>query len=113
MALGKRSRAKNAEIPTIPELSSVIGSAVQVLASEAGWQLNQFGDGTWQGDAWHFYNNTPELHNTADYIGAACSLVRLYVSEVDEYGQPQGEVGAPSTSKEGEKTDNPDPAIGA
>ncbi len=111
MAFGKRA-IKVADIASVPEPSSVIGSAVQVTAKEAGWQLNQFGDGTWQTDAWHFYNNTPELHNTADYIGAACSLVRLYVSEVDEYGQPQGEVGAPSTDKEGNEVSGSDPAIG-
>jgi hypothetical protein len=93
--------------------TAVLGSAVQVTVKDAGWQLNQFGDGTWQTDAWHFYNNTPELHNTADYIGAACSLVRLYVCEVDEYGQPQGEVGAPSTDKEGNITEGSDPAVGA
>lgn len=108
----KRNRATVAEVAEAQESRVVIGSAVQVTVNEAGWQLNQYGDGTWQNDAWNFYNDTPELHNTADYIGAACSLVRLYVSEVDEYGQPQGEVGAPATSKDGKETSDADPAIG-
>jgi hypothetical protein len=114
MAFGKgRNKVTVAELASAPEPRAVIGSAVQVTVKDAGWNLNQYGDGTWQNDAWNFYNDTPELHNTADYIGAACSLVRLYVCEVDEYGQPQGEVGAPSTKKDGQETNNSDPAIGA
>lgn len=112
MAFGKGGKVKVAEIVSASESGSVIASATQIRASEAGWQLNQFGDGTWQGDAWHFYNNTPELHNTADYIGAACSLIRLYVCEIDEYGNLQGEVGAPSTGKDGKEVSTADLAIG-
>lgn len=107
----RKSKLTVAEIIE-PQSHAVIGSAVQVTVKNADWNMNQFGDGTWQTDAWHFYNNTPELHNTADYIGAACSLVRLYVCEIDEYGQPQGEVGAPSTDKEGNVTEGSDPAVG-
>ncbi len=114
MAFGKgRGKVTVAEVAEIQEPRAVIGSAVQVTVKDAGWQLNQYGDGTWQVDGWNFYNDTPELHNTADYIGAACSLVRLYICEVDEYGQPQGEVGAPTTGKDGKKTNNGDPAIGS
>lgn len=111
MAFKLRNKVTVAEVAEAVEPQAVIGSAVEVTVRDAGWSLNQYGDGTWQNDAWNFYNDTPELHNTADYIGAACSLVRLYVCEVDEYGQPQGEVGAPSTEKDGRETDNADPAI--
>lgn len=111
--MGLRTKKAVEAPPVIENLPSVIASATQVTVADAGWQLNQYGDGTWQTDAWGFYNTSPELHNTADYIGAACSLIRLFVQEIDEYGNPQGEVGVRSTGKDGEEKTNADPRIGA
>ncbi len=112
MAFGKKSKNIDDSLAVVQAPRSIVASAVEVDASNAGWVQNNFGDGAWQADAWRFYDTTPELHNTADYIGAACSMVRLYVAEVDEYGVMQGEVGAPSTTKDGDATTDSDPAIG-
>lgn len=51
-----------------------------------------YADETWQRELWRFYDCGGELHFAADYVGSACSLVRLYIAEVDEYGVMQGEV---------------------
>jgi hypothetical protein len=111
--MGLRKSKPTAELVPIDVPQAITASALQITVENAGWQLNNFGDGAWQADAWRFYDNTPELHNVADYIGAACSMIRLYVCEVDEYGNLQGEVGAPSTTRDGDATDDADPQIAA
>jgi len=60
--------------------------------SEEAWRGYRFTDEAWQKTAWDFYDTNPQLHNAIDYIGAACSMVRIYVAEVDENGVRQGEV---------------------
>lgn len=110
MAFGKsRKEASPTEVVMSPK--TITASAVEVTAENAGWAANNFGDGAWQAEAWRFYDTVPELHNVADYIGAACSMVRLYIAEVDEYGVMQGEVGAPSTDKEGNLTEDSNSAV--
>lgn len=111
MAFRKVKEPSPMDVVMGPSVKAITASAVEVTTENSGWVQNNFGDGAWQADAWRFYDTTPELHNTADYIGAACSMVRLYVAEVDEYGVMQGEVGAPSTGKDGERTSNSNPAI--
>lgn len=73
---------------------SVMASATLVpLASKTNpWRGYKFADEAWQNQAWDFYDTNGQLHNAVDYIGAACSLVRVFVAHVDEYGVRQGEV---------------------
>lgn len=71
---------------------SLIASAVRMTLSEQAWRGYRFNDETWQKQAWEHYDKNGQLHNAVDYIGSACSLVRLYVAEVDENGVRQGEV---------------------
>jgi len=60
--------------------------------SEEAWRGYRFTDEAWQKQAWDFYDTNPQLHNAIDYIGAACSMIRIFVAEVDDNGVRQGEV---------------------
>lgn len=77
-----------------PEVSSgsLIASAVRMGLSEDAWRSYRFTDEAWQRQAWDFYDTNPQLHNAVEYIGSACSMVRIYVAEVDENGVRQGEI---------------------
>lgn len=89
MALRRRTASATAE-PEVPR--SLIASAVRMDLSREAWQGYRFTDESWQKQAWDFYDTNPQLHNSVDYVGSACSLVRIYVAEVDENGVRQGEV---------------------
>ena len=57
-----------------------------------GWRTYKFGDDTWQHEAWRLYDIVGELRFVANWIGAACSRVRIYVAQVDDNGRVQKEV---------------------
>lgn len=84
-------RTKKAE-PVIEEAGSLIASAVRMGLSDEAWRGYRFTDEAWQRQAWDFYDTNPQLHNAVDYIGAAASMIRIFVAEVDENGVRQGEV---------------------
>lgn len=71
---------------------SMIASAVRMTLSEEAWRGYRFTDEGWQKIAWEFYDTNEQLHNAVDYVGNACSLVRIYVANVDENGVRQDEV---------------------
>jgi hypothetical protein len=83
---------KKAEAVLEPEAGSLIASAVRMGLSEEAWRGYRFTDEAWQRQAWDFYDTNAQLHNAVDYIGAAASMIRIYVAEVDENGVRQGEV---------------------
>jgi hypothetical protein len=84
---------KTQEIETPePRPMSMIASAVRMTLSEAAWRGYRFTDESWQKIAWEFYDTNEQLHNAVDYVGNACSLVRIYVANVDENGVRQDEV---------------------
>lgn len=87
MAFRKAKDAAPVEMPP-----SVIASAARIDVAQASWPLYRYTDEAWQSEAWGFYETNGELSYTADYIGAAQSLVRYYARHVDESGVPQGEV---------------------
>lgn len=87
-----RKKAAAVEPPTEDTPVALIASAVRMGLSEDAWRGYRFTDEAWQRQAWDFYDTNPQLHNAVDYIGAACSMVRIYVAEVDENGVRQGEV---------------------
>lgn len=90
MAFGKTKK-----IPASPvKEKALTAAAVRIGLNDSAnpWKGYRFADEAWQNLAWDFYDTNPQLHNAVDYIGAACSLVRLYVAHVDEYGVMQGEV---------------------
>lgn len=91
MAFGK-SKATAIAPKTAPALTA---AATRVGLADKGnpWRMYKFGaDEAWQNMAWDFYDTNGQLHNAVEYIGSACSLVRIYVAHVDEYGVMQGEV---------------------
>lgn len=94
MALGRRKALKIPDTPTVTDLDrhSVIASAARVDVAAAMWPEYRYTDEAWQREAWGFYETNGELSYTAEYIGAAMSLVRFYIRRVDENGVPQGEV---------------------
>lgn len=90
MAFGKTKKAPVKQA----QPKALTAAAVQVTLADSAnpWRGYRFADEAWQNLAWDFYDTNSQLHNAVDYIGAACSLVRLYVAHVDEYGVMQGEV---------------------
>ena len=86
-------KTKLAEIPTpVDAPRSMIASAARVSVAEAMFPLLRFTDEAWSREAWLYYQSNGELSYTADYIGAAISLVRLTINHVDERGVMRGEV---------------------
>lgn len=71
---------------------SMIASAVRMTLSDEAWRGYRFTDEGWQKIAWEFYDTNSQLHNAVDYVGNACSLVRIFVANVDENGVRQDEV---------------------
>lgn len=72
---------------------SLVASAAR-LRWDAGTGLKtwRFGDDSWQQEAWRLYDVIGELRFIANWIGSACSRVRVYVAKVDENGRIQQEV---------------------
>lgn len=95
MALGRR---KAIEVRPSTEIvhdsgASLVASAVRIRNLEGrGWQSYKFGDTSWQTEVWRLYDVIGELRFLADWIGSACSRVRIYVAEVDKNGRVQKEV---------------------
>ena len=91
MRLG-RQRAL-AAVPTAHEApKSLVASAARIKLDGQGWRSYKFGDDTWQQEAWRLYDIIGELRFVANWIGSACSRVRIYVAEVDKNGRVQQEV---------------------
>ncbi len=96
MALGRRRKA----IEESPSLGTAHDSGASLVASAArirnlegrGWQSYRFGDTSWQTEVWRLYDVIGELRFVADWVGSACSRVRIYVAEVDKNGRIQKEV---------------------
>lgn len=71
---------------------SLVASAARITNLEGrGWRTYRFGDDSWQTEAWRLYDIIGELRFVANWIGAACSRVRIYVAEVDDNGRVQQE----------------------
>lgn len=86
------SKTPQLEAPRAPVPLSMIASAVRMTLSDEAWKGYRFTDEGWQRIAWEFYDTNSQLHNAVDYVGNACSLVRIYVANVDENGVRQDEV---------------------
>jgi hypothetical protein len=79
--------------PPAHESQSLVASAVRVTKLDGqGWRPYRFGDDSWQQEAWRLYDIIGELRFVANWIGSACSRVRIYVAEVDTNGRVQKEV---------------------
>lgn len=87
----RRPRGAEVEPATQPR-SSLVASAARIKMDGLGWRTYKFGDDTWQTEAWRLYDIVGELRFVANWIGSACSRVRIYVAQVDDNGRVQKEV---------------------
>ena len=71
---------------------SLIASAAVIKPDDQLWDSYRFTMETWQTECWRYFHSTPELHYIADYVGSACSRVRIFVADVDALGRVGGEV---------------------
>ena len=93
MRLSRRTRTPTEAEPTIhSSRGSLVASAARIKLDGLGWRTYKFGDDTWQQEAWRLYDIIGELRFVANWIGAACSRVRIYVAQVDDNGRVQKEV---------------------
>jgi hypothetical protein len=92
MRLRSRSTRPTDPQPTAHSQRSLVASAARIKLDGTGWRTYRFGDDTWQQEAWRLYDIVGELRFVANWIGAACSRVRIYVAQVDDNGRVQKEV---------------------
>jgi hypothetical protein len=87
--------AKKATAP----LRSLIASAMATSFAEPLWNKYLSTDEAWMTEIWRLYDVVPEFSKGANWVGSACSRVRIYVAEVDEAGQVQQEVKTPGIAR--------------
>lgn len=75
--------------------NSLVASAARIKLDGLGWRTYKFGDDTWQTEVWRLYDIVGEFRFVSNWIGSACSRVRIYVAEVDKNGRVQKEVAKP------------------
>jgi hypothetical protein len=72
---------------------ALVGATAQVsMGNASSWKTWKFGNQAWQVEAWRLYDLIPEERFLANWIGDSVAQARLYVTEVDEQGEEQGEV---------------------
>lgn len=76
----------------IQPTASAIATVARIAPDDVLWDSYRFNGQTWQREAWRFYHCIPELHYAANYVGAACSRVRIFIEHLNDYGVPDGEV---------------------
>jgi hypothetical protein len=76
----------------LPVPKSLVASAAQIKPNDQLWGTYRFTMETWQTECWRYFHTTPELHYITDYVGSACSRVRIFVADVDELGRVGDEV---------------------
>jgi len=86
--LGRREAVEKAK-EAQPSKTSLIASAVEVTVDDlVSWRNFALGrDEAWQRELWRLYELVPEFRFSANWVGAMCSRVRIYVAEVDENGK--------------------------
>lgn len=62
------------------------------LGDGSSWKTWRFGNTDWQTEAWRLFDLVGELTKLSGRVGDSVSQARLYVTEVDETGEEQGEV---------------------
>ena len=77
-----------------PNVTSDVGRATAVVASAARLRYDASGSSRkvtrqeWQAEAWHHYEECGELAYVVDLIAKAMSRSRLYITRLDEHGDP-------------------------
>jgi hypothetical protein len=67
-------------------------TALVQLGEGSSWRTWKFSNRDWQNEGWRLYDIVPEHHFLTGRIGDSVAQARLYVTEVDETGEEQGEV---------------------
>lgn len=67
-------------------------TAIVDLGDSSSWKTWRFGNRDWQTEAWRLYDIIGELHKLSGRVGDSLAQARLYVTEVDQTGEEQGEV---------------------
>lgn len=67
---------------------AIVAAAASIALDGTSWRSLRLGDAKWQRDAWHQYDINGELRFIANWVGQACSRVRIFVADVDELGRP-------------------------
>ena len=114
--MGRFTRTRTPEVtpPAHQAPASLVASAARINLEGQGWRTYRFGNDEWQAEAWRLYDIIGELRFAANWVGSACSRVRIYVADVDKNGRIQQEsidpkvaaisdtlLGGPSTKAEG------------
>lgn len=89
MAL-KRPKAVTTDL--LPRKALTAATAIVNLDPGSSWKTWKFGNRDWQIEGWRLYDIVPEHHFLTGRIGDSVAQARLYVTEVDETGEEQGEV---------------------
>lgn len=74
---------------------SLVASAARISLEGQGWRTYRFGNDDWQTEAWRLYDIVGEMRFAANWVGSACSRVRIYVADVDKNGRIQQECSDP------------------
>lgn len=74
-----------------PERALTAAVAAVDFSEGSSWKTWKFGNRKWQAEVWRLYDLVPEFHFLAGRIGDSISQARLYVTEVDDNGEPTGE----------------------
>ena len=92
------------EMQTITAAGSALTAATMQItqADERIWGMYPFGDEGWQTELWRLYDLIGEFRFASNWIGSACSQVRLYIAEVDENGRVQQETEDPQIAAIGD-----------
>lgn len=86
-------RTKEAPAPVVRR--SLVASAARIKLTDTSWGAYRFRDESWQRELWRLYDLIGEFHFASNWIGSACSRVRIYVAEVDKLGRVGAEVERP------------------
>jgi hypothetical protein len=94
MAWGdKKTKTGELVAPTKPR--SLIASASRIRLDDRSWNAYRFKDEAWQRELWRLYDIIPEFRFSANWVGSACSRVRIYVAKVDKLGRRGEEITGP------------------
>jgi hypothetical protein len=95
----RRQRKTDIVVHEPATVESLVASAARIRKLDGlAWRTYNFGDDSWQQEAWRLYDIIGELRFVANWVGSACSRVRIYVAEVDKNGRVQKEVEKPKVA---------------
>lgn len=78
----------------VPQPEAFVASASRV--TRAGVRLHSGNsDQSWQQEAWDFYDTVPEFRYVCDWKSQAASRVKLFITTVDESGEPDTDAAGP------------------